>query len=101
MHSDLSYDLGYVSQEAEKKKSEMRWGTYILKGSEKAIWGNAFYKNMGQGKFAEISDKIGVESYWPWGVSVGDLNADGYADVFITAVTAGMSPVKQFKNVTL
>jgi hypothetical protein len=31
------------------------------------------------------SNQIGLESYWPWGVSVDDLNADGYQDVFITA----------------
>ncbi len=41
--------------------------------------------NLGNGKYEEISDKIGVENYWPWGVSVDDLNADGYEDVFITA----------------
>ena len=23
--------------------------------------------------------------YWPWGLSTGDLNADGFEDVFITA----------------
>src|SRR5206468_665079 len=74
--------------EVEKKKSEMRWSPSFLKGHEKAIWGNAFYRNLGQGRFEEISDKIGVETYWPWGVSVGDLNAEGYTDVF---VTAGMS----------
>jgi hypothetical protein len=88
MHSDMSYELGYESQEEEKKKSEMQWGKEILKGHEKAIFGNAFYRNIGQGRFEEISDRIGVETYWPWGASVGDLNADGYADLF---VTAGMS----------
>jgi len=88
MHSDMSYELGYDSQEEEKKKSEMQWGPEVLKGHEKAIWGNAFFRNLGQGKFEEISDRIGVESYWPWGISVGDLNADGYADIFITS---GMS----------
>ena len=52
------------------------------------IWGNAFYHNLGNGKFEEISDRVGVENYWPWGVSVGDLNADGWDDIFITS---GMS----------
>jgi hypothetical protein len=36
-------------------------------------------------KFSEVSDTLGVETYWPWGFSVGDLNADGFEDVFITA----------------
>ena len=25
------------------------------------------------------------ENYWPWGLSVGDLNADGYEDVFLAS----------------
>jgi len=49
------------------------------------ILGNAFYQNQGNGKFSEISNKIGSETYWPWGISVADLNADGYEDVFVTA----------------
>ncbi len=32
-----------------------------------------------------MSDAIGAENYWPWGLCVGDLNADGYDDVFITS----------------
>jgi len=28
---------------------------------------------------------VGIENYWPWGVSAGDLNADGFEDLFITA----------------
>jgi len=53
--------------------------------SSNCIFGNAFYRNDGGGKFTEISDKIGAETYWPWGISVADLNADGYEDVFVTA----------------
>src|ERR1700704_3967969 len=33
----------------------------------------------------EISDRVGVENYWPWGPSVGDLNADGWQDIFIAS----------------
>ena len=49
------------------------------------VLGNAFYRNDGDGRFTEISDEIGAESYWPWGLSHGDLNADGYQDVFIAS----------------
>ena len=49
------------------------------------IFGNAFFHNLGDGKFEEISDRLGVENYWPWGVSVDDLNADGWDDVFISS----------------
>src|SRR6185436_13092390 len=49
------------------------------------ILGNAFYQNQGQGRFIEVSAKVGVETYWPWGVTVADLNGDGYEDVFVTA----------------
>ncbi|MCI0724171.1 MAG: VCBS repeat-containing protein [Acidobacteria bacterium] len=44
MHSDMSYDLGYVTQEEEKKKSEMQWSNDVLKGHEKSIWGMPFTK---------------------------------------------------------
>ena len=82
MHSDMSQEVG---PDKEKMKSEMKWTPEMLQGGENNIFGNAFYKNLGNGKFEEISDKIGIENYWPWGVSVDDLNADGYDDVFITA----------------
>ncbi|HSU83821.1 MAG TPA: CRTAC1 family protein, partial [Thermoanaerobaculia bacterium] len=49
------------------------------------IFGNSLYHNLGGGKFAEVSDAMNVEDYWPWGLSTGDLNADGFQDVFITA----------------
>ena len=49
------------------------------------IFGNAFYLNVGNTRFKEVSDEIGAETYWPWGFSVGDLNADGYQDAFVTA----------------
>ena len=94
MHSDMSglqtrISLKDVSPGFEKRKSEA-WCTTentdaYLQGASNNIFGNAFYLNRGQGHFEEISDRIGAETLWPWGISVGDLNADGFEDVFVTA----------------
>ncbi|HEV7504514.1 MAG TPA: CRTAC1 family protein [Thermoanaerobaculia bacterium] len=82
MHSDMSHIIG-VDQ--EKKKSDIQWTDAFLQGGANNIFGNALYHNLGDGKFEEVSDAMNVEDYWPWGVSAGDLNADGYQDLFITA----------------
>lgn len=81
MHSDMSEEIG---PEREKLKSRMRWPADYLGGGD-FIFGNAFYRNLGGGRFEEVSDRLGTENYWPWGVSVGDVNADGWDDVFITS----------------
>lgn len=49
------------------------------------VLGNAFYANAGDGIFHDVAVQINAESYWPWGLSTGDLNADGWQDVFLTA----------------
>ena len=82
MHSDMSEHIG---PEKEKAKAEMQWTPSFLLTEDSSIFGNAFFRNDGNGKFEEISDTIGAENYWPWGLSVGDLNADGFDDVFVTA----------------
>ena len=93
MHSDMTqgqttealrFDL-----RKEKTKSEaycsIQWTEAYLQGSGNNLFGNAFYRNSGEGTFEEVSDRINAETYWPWGFSVGDLNADGWEDVFVTA----------------
>jgi enediyne biosynthesis protein E4 len=83
MHSDMSETVG---PEREKLKSRMQWTSDFLQGdASKFIFGNSFFHNLGGGKLEEISDQVGVENYWPWGPSVGDLNADGWQDVFIAS----------------
>ncbi|MFO1497588.1 MAG: CRTAC1 family protein [Verrucomicrobiota bacterium] len=73
----------------EKRKSDAwcstEWTPVALQRASNCILGNAFYRNQGQGRMDEISAAIGTESYWPWGVTVADFNADGYEDIFITA----------------
>jgi len=83
MHSDMAEDIG---PELEKQKNQAAWPASLLNlEGIPSIRGNAFFQNQGDGSFKEISDAIGVENYWPWGFSVGDLNADGYDDVFIAS----------------
>jgi len=82
MHSDMSKDVFGTD---EKLKADIAYTESFLQSGGNSIFGNAFYRNDGNGKFTEISDVIGAETYWPWGLSTGDFNADGFEDVFITA----------------
>jgi len=82
--SERNFQVGF-----EKRKSEdwctAQYNDAYLQGATNKIFGNAFYQNQGQGSFVEISDQIGAETFWPWGISVGDLNADGYEDVVVSS----------------
>jgi hypothetical protein len=86
MHSDMSQEPG---TDNEKQKSTITWTDAYIQGKQSDyIFGNALFHQLPGGKFEEVSDKMGAENYWPWGVSVGDINADGWDDVFIAS---GMS----------
>jgi len=82
MHSDMSEAQG---PNQEKLKSMMRWPESMVGEKAASVFGNTFFQGRADGAFDEISDRLGTENYWPWGLSVGDLNADGWNDVFITA----------------
>lgn len=82
MHSDMSHE---IPPGQETLKSEMVWEEDYLQGGADNIFGNAFWRNDGDGRFAEVSDALGAENYWPWGVHVSDFNADGWQDVFVSA----------------
>jgi enediyne biosynthesis protein E4 len=57
----------------------------IPEGKSGYMYGNELFANRGNGRFDEVSESVGVETYWPWGPSVDDLNADGWDDIFIAA----------------
>ncbi len=82
MHSDMWED---ITPDREKLKSRARPAEGVLQGGDNNIFGNALYHNVGGGKFGEVSDNMNVENYWPWGPSTGDLNADGWEDIFIAS----------------
>jgi hypothetical protein len=84
MHSDMSLNLRAGPD--EKRKAEWlvdEWGEALLQSEGRSVFGNAFFRNNGDGSFDEVSDEVNAENFWPWGLSVGDLNADGWQDVFI------------------
>jgi hypothetical protein len=82
MHSDMSHEIGPGD---ERKKSVMHWDESFRGSGKTSIWGNSLFIKDGPGKFHEASDAFGTENYCPWGPTVGDLNADGYDDVFIAS----------------
>ena len=82
MHSDM---VGDIAPQDEKLKFPPKEELPVLQGAANNIFGNSFYRNLGNGRFAEMSDALNLENYWPWGVSVDDLNADGWDDVVITS----------------
>ena len=83
MHSDMFEEL---PPDREKQKAPVHPPDQILGGpADTFVFGNALFHNQGAGKFEEISDRAGVETYWPWGPSVGDVNADGWEDIFVAS----------------
>ncbi len=82
MHSDMLAPSSQKEKERKLPAARVPRGVGDLRRN---ILGNAFYKNLGHGRYEEISDRIGVETYWPWGLSVDDVNADGYQDMFVSS----------------
>ena len=82
MHSDMS---DKTPPEREGLKSDMKWPESFRGSGATSIWGNSLFLKDGPHAYREASDTMGAENYCPWGPSVGDLNADGFDDVFIAS----------------
>jgi hypothetical protein len=52
---------------------------------DEVVFGNTLFKKLASGKFEEVSDKAGMETWWPWGIATGDFDNDGHEDVFLPA----------------
>jgi enediyne biosynthesis protein E4 len=87
MHPDMWVNIppGDWAAEGRKADSSTVSGGMFPEGKDRFLFGNELFANRGGGRFEEISDSVGAETYWPWGPSVDDLNADGWDDIFITA----------------
>ena len=46
--------------------------------------GNSLYRNLGNGKFQNVSDAVGVQmGRWAWSSDTWDFDHDGYSDLYI------------------
>ena len=86
MHSDMWETNRYISPAQEKQRPDRVLPIMqdLGDGTGINIFGNALFRNEGDGDFRDVALDTGTETYWPWGVSSGDLNADGYEDLFVT-----------------
>src|SRR5260370_41566226 len=50
---------------------------------DQVIFGNTLFKNLGGGKFEEVSDQAGLETLLPGGVAAGGFGNDGFEDLFL------------------
>jgi hypothetical protein len=64
-------------------KDERKFADLVQLKYDEVVFGNVFFKNLGNGKFAEISQETNLETFWPWGIAVGDFDNNGFEDAFI------------------
>jgi hypothetical protein len=90
MHSDMFFDVPAEDWLMERQKSNPSQipDAFVPEGKGGFVFGNALFVRGGVHDgipvpFAEVSDRMGAETYWPWGPSTGDLNADGWTDLFV------------------
>ena len=83
MHTDMASELAPAD---DKKKHDLAkmFPPRFLATDGNHVLGNALFTARGAGAFDERSDAANVETGWPWGPSAGDLNADGWPDLFVT-----------------
>ncbi|MFL5523659.1 MAG: CRTAC1 family protein, partial [Gemmatimonadaceae bacterium] len=87
MHPDMWVNVrpGDWTAETQKADTNTVAAGMIPGGKSRFIFGNELFASRALGGFSEVSDSLGVETYWPWGPSVDDFNADGWDDIFIAA----------------
>ena len=81
---------------ARAQELEKDYNNLLQVRKDEVVFGNTLFKNQGGGRFLEISDKAGMETWWPWGIATGDFDNDGYEDAFIPS---GMGyPFRYWRN---
>jgi enediyne biosynthesis protein E4 len=84
MHTDMLYEQTYAEERHKVDPNRVRLAYAGEPDESTHVFGNSFYVRT-DGGFVERSDEVGAETYWPWGISVADVNADGFQDAFVSA----------------
>ncbi|MHB1424040.1 MAG: CRTAC1 family protein [Gemmataceae bacterium] len=77
------YFGSYYDRDLHLAEMEKRVQQTVRFRYEDVLFGNTLFKQLPSGKFAEVSDKANMETWWPWGIAVGDFDNDGYEDVYL------------------
>ncbi len=78
---------GFFGREGQEpgfdKRREKSFAEKTKLKYDTVFFGNALYRNLGGGKFEEVSDRANAETFWPWGVAEGDFDNDGHEDAYL------------------
>jgi len=66
-------------------ETEKRWFDGLGVNRDDVLFGNSFFKALDDGSFEEVSEQVNLETFWPWGIAVGDFNNNGHLDVFLAS----------------
>jgi len=76
--------FGRRHEEADfQKRQEQVFANKINISYRAVFFGNGLYRNLGGGKFQEVSESAQAETFWPWGIAEGDFDNDGFEDAFV------------------
>ncbi len=76
--------FGRRHEEADfQKRQEQVFANKINISYRAVFFGNGLYRNLGGGKFEEVSESARAETFWPWGIAEGDYDNDGFEDAFL------------------
>ncbi len=69
----------------QAEEMEARFVDKLQVRYDDVVFGNSLFRNLGSGRLEEMSDRAGLETWWPWAIAVGDLDGDGSEDIFLAS----------------
>jgi len=73
----------YYDEDERFRREEYQVQDLLGFRREEVLFGNAFYRNRGDGTFEECSSRHRLETFWPWGIASGDFDNNGFVDLFV------------------